>query len=134
RPDGVNALDPAGGTDWEGIYTDPANADARRHTIDVFEDIVRRYRVGGLHYDYVRYPQVTYASSADDHAHVDALVRESATRLRAVRAAKARSCSRTIRRSAPSSTFSPRPDLRPRITARARATDTNRGGTCPGPG
>jgi uncharacterized lipoprotein YddW (UPF0748 family) len=85
RPDGVNALDPAGGKDWEGIYTDPANAAARDFTIDVFEDIVRRYRVESLHYDYVRYPQVTYAQAPDDHAHVTTLVRESAARLRAAR-------------------------------------------------
>ena len=85
RPDGVNALDPAGGKDWEGIYTDPANAEARRHTIDVFVDIVRRYPVEGLHYDYVRYPQVTYASSPDDHRHVTTLVRDSAPRVRAAR-------------------------------------------------
>ena len=85
RPDGVNALDPAGGKDWEGIYTDPANPAAREFTIGVFEDIVRRYRVEGLHYDYVRYPQVTYASGPDDHRQVTALVRESARRLRAAR-------------------------------------------------
>jgi uncharacterized lipoprotein YddW (UPF0748 family) len=85
RPDGARALDPAGGADWEGIYTDPANVAARAHTIDVFEDIVRRYRVEGLHYDYVRYPQVTYAKSRDDHAKVTTLVRESAARLRAAR-------------------------------------------------
>jgi len=85
RPDGVSALDPAGGTDWEGIYTDPANAQARARAIAVFEDIVRRYRVEGLHYDYVRYPQVTYAEVPDDHAHVTTLVRESAARLRAAR-------------------------------------------------
>jgi len=85
RPDGVSALDPAGGKDWEGIYTDPANTAARAFTIDVFEDILRRYRVESLHYDYVRYPQVTYAQSPADHAHVTALVRESATRLRAAR-------------------------------------------------
>ena len=78
RPDGVGTLDPAGGTDFEGIYTDPSNVAARAHTLAVFEDIVRRYRVDGLHYDYVRYPQITYASSPDDHAHVTALVRESA--------------------------------------------------------
>jgi uncharacterized lipoprotein YddW (UPF0748 family) len=82
RPDGVAALDPAGGKDWEGIYTDPANAAATEHTLAVFEDITRRYRIESLHYDYVRYPQVTYAKSADDHAHVTALVRESASRLR----------------------------------------------------
>jgi uncharacterized lipoprotein YddW (UPF0748 family) len=85
RPDGVSTLDPAGGADFEGIYIDPANRAAREHTLVVYEDIVRRYRVEGLHYDYVRYPQVTYASSPDDHAHVTALVRESARRLRATR-------------------------------------------------
>lgn len=85
RPDGANTLDPAGGSDFEGIYTDPSNSAARAHTIDVFEDIVARYPVAGLHYDYVRYPQVTYASGPEDHAHVTALVRESARRLRAAR-------------------------------------------------
>src|SRR5919204_3104207 len=85
RPDGVHALDPAGGKDWEGIYADPANVDARAFTIGIFEDIVRRYRVESLHYDYVRYPQVTYAKSAEDHRHVTALVRESASRLRSAR-------------------------------------------------
>ena len=33
RPDGVAALDPAGGKDWEGIYTDPANPAATAHTL-----------------------------------------------------------------------------------------------------
>ena len=85
RPDGIASLDPAGGKDWEGIYTDPASADARSFTIDVFEDIVRRYPVEGLHYDYVRYPQVTYARGPEAHADVTALVRDSALRLRAAR-------------------------------------------------
>lgn len=85
RPDGVNAHDPAGGTDFEGIYTDPANAVAREHTLAVYEDILTRYQVAGLHYDYVRYPQVTYARSGDDHAEVTKLVRESAARIRRVR-------------------------------------------------
>src|SRR5438045_8870487 len=43
RPGGVTYLDPVGGSDWEGIYIDPTNADARAHTVAVFEDIVRRY-------------------------------------------------------------------------------------------
>src|SRR3954469_8102646 len=85
RPDGVSTLDPAGGSDFEGIYTDPASTAAREHTLAVYEDIVTRYRVAGLHYDYVRYPQVTYASSADDHRNVSALVRESAARVRRAR-------------------------------------------------
>ncbi len=85
RPGGVKYLDPVGGTDWEGIYTDPASAAAREHILAVFVDIAKRYRVEGFHYDYVRYPQVSYASSPDDHAAVTALVREGALRLRAAR-------------------------------------------------
>ncbi len=85
RPGGTKYLDPVGGSDWEGIYVDPANAEAREHTLAVFSDIVARYAVEGFHYDYVRYPQVTYASTPDDHAHVTALVREGATRLRRAR-------------------------------------------------
>src|SRR3989441_8166662 len=85
RPAGVKYLDPVGGSDWEGIYIDPKNENAREHTLAVFTDIVSRYRVEGFHYDYVRYPQVTYAGSPDDHAAVTALVTEGAKRLRAAR-------------------------------------------------
>jgi uncharacterized lipoprotein YddW (UPF0748 family) len=85
RPDGVRYLDPIGGADWEGIYIDPTNAAAREHTLTVFEDIVRRYPVEGFHHDYIRYPQVTYASSPDDHAAITTIVRETAARVRAVR-------------------------------------------------
>jgi len=85
RPGGVKYLDPVGGSDWEGIYIDPANPAAREHTLAVFTDIVSRYPVEGFHYDYVRYPQVTYAASPNDHEHVTALVRESAARLRRAR-------------------------------------------------
>ncbi|HKY52334.1 MAG TPA: family 10 glycosylhydrolase [Candidatus Limnocylindria bacterium] len=85
RPGGVKYLDPVGGSDWEGIYTDPANAAAREHTLAVFSDIVTRYPVEGFHYDYVRYPQVTYAEGPEDHANVTALVREGARRLRRAR-------------------------------------------------
>lgn len=85
RPDGVSTLDPAGGKDFEGIYTDPASSAAREHTLEVYEDVVRRYHVEGLHYDYVRYPQVTYADSPQDHAAVTVLVSEGAKRLRKAR-------------------------------------------------
>jgi len=85
RPGGVRHLDPVGGSDWEGIYTDPANEAAREHTLAVFADIVTRYAVEGFHYDYVRYPQVTYATGPDDHEYVTALVREGAKRLRRAR-------------------------------------------------
>jgi uncharacterized lipoprotein YddW (UPF0748 family) len=82
RPGGVKYLDPVGGSDWEGIYIDPKSAEARAHTLAVFTDIASRYRVEGFHYDYVRYPQVTYADSPEDHAAVTALVTECAKRLR----------------------------------------------------
>jgi uncharacterized lipoprotein YddW (UPF0748 family) len=85
RPGGVKYLDPVGGSDWEGIYTDPRSSAARAHTLAVFVDIVSRYRVEGFHYDYVRYPQVTYADSPEDHVAVTALVSEGAKRLRAAR-------------------------------------------------
>jgi uncharacterized lipoprotein YddW (UPF0748 family) len=85
RPDGVKYLDPVGGSDWEGIYIDPTVAPAREHTLDVFEDIVRRYPVEGFHHDYIRYPQVTYARSPEDHAAITVLVRETAARVRAAR-------------------------------------------------
>jgi uncharacterized lipoprotein YddW (UPF0748 family) len=85
RPGGVKYLDPVGGSDWEGIYTDPKNPEAREHTLAVFTEIVSRYRVEGFHYDYVRYPQVTYADSPEDHTAVTKLVSEGATRLREAR-------------------------------------------------
>ena len=85
RPNGVKYLDPVGGSDWEGIYIDPTHPSARSHTVAVFEDIVRRYPVEGFHHDYIRYPQVTYARTPDDHAAITDLVRETSRRLRAAR-------------------------------------------------
>ena len=85
RPGGVKYLDPVGGSDWEGIYTDPTSVAAREHILAVFTEIAARYRIEGFHYDYVRYPQVTYARSPDDHAAVTALVSEGAMRLRKAR-------------------------------------------------
>jgi uncharacterized lipoprotein YddW (UPF0748 family) len=82
RPNGATYLDPVGGSDWEGIYIDPTNAAARAHTIEVFEDIVRRYPVEGFHHDYIRYPQVTYARSPEDHAAITTIVRETTARIR----------------------------------------------------
>jgi uncharacterized lipoprotein YddW (UPF0748 family) len=85
RPDGLRYLDPTGGADWEGIYADPSLPEVREHTVRVFVAILRTYRVDGFNYDYVRYPQVSYAASPDDHRHVTALVEEGARRLRAAR-------------------------------------------------
>lgn len=85
RPDGVKYLDPVGGSDWEGIYIDPASLQAQEHTLAVFADLAEHYAVEGLHYDYVRYPQAQYATSPEDHAHITRLVTDSASRLRRAR-------------------------------------------------
>ncbi|HET8569054.1 MAG TPA: family 10 glycosylhydrolase [Candidatus Limnocylindria bacterium] len=85
RPDGVHYLDPVGGSDWEGIYVDPADQQAILHTLAVVTDIAARYAVEGIHWDYVRYPQERYASSPDDHRHVTTFVREAASRVRRAR-------------------------------------------------
>src|SRR5438045_4844139 len=39
RPGGVKYLDPVGGSDWEGIYIDPKNSEAREYTLNVFTAI-----------------------------------------------------------------------------------------------
>lgn len=44
------------GPNLEGAFADPGHPDARKHTRDVFLDVVRRYDVDGVHFDYVRYP------------------------------------------------------------------------------
>lgn len=85
RPDGVRYLDPVGGSDWEGVYTDPGNAAATAHTLATFAEVASGYAVDGLHYDYVRYPQARYASSPEDSRHVTALVARAADRLRSTR-------------------------------------------------
>lgn len=37
-------------------FLDPANPEARRYLLGLFEEIVTRYQVDGLHLDYIRYP------------------------------------------------------------------------------
>jgi uncharacterized lipoprotein YddW (UPF0748 family) len=40
----------------EGLYTSPLVPGAVEHTVAVVRDLVRRYRVDGVHLDYARYP------------------------------------------------------------------------------
>jgi uncharacterized lipoprotein YddW (UPF0748 family) len=42
----------------EGIYLDPGNPEVRDYLIGVAEELVSRYALDGLHYDYVRYPTI----------------------------------------------------------------------------
>lgn len=70
HPEWLIALDPRGGSDFEGIYADARHEGVRDHTLRVCRDIVGRYAVEGLHFDFVRYPQVTYAPSPEAHVFV----------------------------------------------------------------
>ncbi len=68
--DEVARLDPAGpeylgrlmryarwpGAGVEGLYLSPASAGALEYTISIVRDIVQRYAVDGVHFDYLRYP------------------------------------------------------------------------------
>jgi uncharacterized lipoprotein YddW (UPF0748 family) len=40
----------------EGIYTSPSHPEVKEHLTRVFLDVVESYRVDGIHFDYVRYP------------------------------------------------------------------------------
>jgi uncharacterized lipoprotein YddW (UPF0748 family) len=47
----------------EGLYSSPLHPGAASHTVAVFEDLVRRYAVDGVHLDYVRYPTAEFDHS-----------------------------------------------------------------------
>lgn len=63
------------GRNWagEGIYLDPGVPEAREYIASVFEDIVKRYNVDGIQYDYVRYPgsRWGYSEAALKHYYAD---------------------------------------------------------------
>src|SRR5690606_40175874 len=40
----------------EGLFLSPILPEAASHTVAVVEDLVRRYPVDGVHFDYIRYP------------------------------------------------------------------------------
>lgn len=48
----------------EGYYVSPGNPAVREHTAAVVRDVVTRYRVDGVHLDYVRYPGAAFDFSA----------------------------------------------------------------------
>lgn len=39
----------------EGVYTGPANPKVREHIYKIWMDVLKRYKVDGLHFDYVRF-------------------------------------------------------------------------------
>ena len=44
----------------EGIYSSPASAEVQQHVYDIFMDVVENYDVDGVHFDYVRFPNVDF--------------------------------------------------------------------------
>jgi len=44
----------------EGLYTSPAAPEVKEHIYSVWIDLVERYELDGLHFDYVRYPAPDY--------------------------------------------------------------------------
>ncbi len=43
-------------SELEGVYTAPSHPAVKEHVYNVFMDVVERYDVDGVHFDYVRYP------------------------------------------------------------------------------
>src|SRR6185295_11635762 len=41
-------------SELEGVYTGPANTKVREHIYRIWMDILKKYPVDGLHFDYVR--------------------------------------------------------------------------------
>lgn len=70
----------------EGVFLDPTRAEVRAHLVEVVEELVTRYPIDGLHWDYVRAPR-TQLGAADDSLReaVSTFVREAATAARARR-------------------------------------------------
>lgn len=48
----------------EGIYADPASEPYRSHLADVAREIVQKYKVSGIHLDFIRYPGPDYGRGA----------------------------------------------------------------------
>ena len=59
----------------EGLFCDPAVPEYRAHVVAVVSDLCARYRIAGIHLDYIRYPSPKwgYSRTALDlfHAEVD---------------------------------------------------------------
>jgi len=47
----------------EGYYLDPAIPEVRDHTVNVYLDVVKKYNIDGIHFDYIRYPGMDWGYS-----------------------------------------------------------------------
>lgn len=44
----------------EGLFSSPANPEVKDHLLKVFLDVVTKYDVDGVHFDYIRYPNTSF--------------------------------------------------------------------------
>ena len=49
----------------EGLYLSPVPGDAAAYTVSIVTDLVKRYEVDGVHFDYIRYPNDEFDYSAE---------------------------------------------------------------------
>lgn len=64
---GLETKDAVGAYFEEGVFISPAHLEARRHLVAVYRELVERYDVAGIHFDYIRQPARTgpFAPGAD---------------------------------------------------------------------
>lgn len=55
-----NRYTPLASEQVEGIYVQPSHPAVQEHLYRVFTDVATRYDVDGIHFDYVRYPNLDY--------------------------------------------------------------------------
>ncbi len=50
---------------YEGQYLCPANRGVREYLLAIYSEVVRQYKVNGIHFDFVRYPNPRFAIVRD---------------------------------------------------------------------
>jgi uncharacterized lipoprotein YddW (UPF0748 family) len=55
-----NVVNMVGGDDVEGAYTCPSNDEFREFLKNVYLDVVSKYGVDGVHFDFIRYPSTRF--------------------------------------------------------------------------
>lgn len=55
-----NVVNMTGGDDVEGAYTCPSSDDFREHLKSIYLDVVNKYDVDGVHFDFIRYPSTRF--------------------------------------------------------------------------
>ncbi|MFN8547778.1 MAG: family 10 glycosylhydrolase [Candidatus Eisenbacteria bacterium] len=70
----------------EGVFLDPTRAEVRAHLVAAVDELVSRYAIDGLHWDYVRAPRAGLQADDDSlRESISTFVREAATAARARR-------------------------------------------------